>query len=71
MKDNSQNQLWDYLDTKKQVEQVTSGSCFHSICFFLLDEQQVEYKASCIGGRVGEVSYLTQIEGKQEVKEEV
>lgn len=62
----SHNQLQDYLDTEKQVEQVMRGGCFRSICFFLLDEQQVAYEASCTTARAGEVIYLTQSEGKQE-----
>lgn len=64
--DSSHNQLGDCLDTEKQVEQVTRGGCFRSVCFFLLDEQQVVCKASCTPVRAGEVNYLTQSEGKQE-----
>ena len=64
--DRRHNQLGDHLDTEKQVEQVTRGSCFRSVCFFLLDERQVVCKASCTAVRAGEVNYLTQSERKQE-----
>lgn len=60
------NQLGVYVDKDKHVEQVKTGSCFHSICFFLLDEQKVAYEASCTAAIAGKVNNLTQREGKQE-----
>lgn len=60
------NQQLDYLNREKQVEQVTRGGYFHSLCFFLLDERQVVCKASCTAVRAQEVNYLTQSKRKQE-----
>lgn len=53
-------------ETEEQVEQVTRGGCFRSICFFLLDEQQVVCEASRTAVGVRKVDYLTRGEGKQE-----
>lgn len=63
--DSSHNQLEDYSNTEKQAEQVTRGGCFHSICFFLLDEQQVVCEASCTAVRAAEVNYLTCVKGSR------
>lgn len=54
------NQLRVCLDKEKQAEQLSTGSCFHSICFFLLDEQQVVHKASCTAVIAAEVNHLTE-----------
>ncbi|TNN82913.1 hypothetical protein EYF80_006870 [Liparis tanakae] len=62
----SHNRLRDDSDSEKQVEQVTGGSFFRSICFFLLDERQVVSRAAETAEGAVEVNYLTQSEGKQE-----